>query len=148
MVRVVRFLSWIEEAVVMPVGMLTVQAVKAGSVAVAAVSSSMAVAVPEPDPAAVKVVFPQPAVTDTLGLGFVIVKSGSTMLITSLALRWVFNANTNVMDVGADVTGLSNERLLLNTSVWSRLEFEIETSGTSSAFARVNFTPRLSRLAG
>lgn len=83
-VRAVALAACMVLLVTIPDATLMVQLVRAGSVALPAVSISVALAVPELAAVATKVVLAHPVVLGTLGVE--ILKSGNTILITSLTL--------------------------------------------------------------
>ena len=133
--------------------MVTVHAWYALSMAVLAVSVSVAVAVPVSVLLAVKAVLPHP-----LMLGAANVpnwKSGRTSAMLSLGVpvsRGVFNANMNVMEDSAAVTGLAMRSLLfwnaaVGATTWVDAVMDPLAAAMSVAEASATATVRVFRLA-
>jgi hypothetical protein len=108
-VRSPQFADWDDALVVTPEAIVSAQNVFFTSVADAAVTTSVASVAPELLDVMVKVVLPQP-----LAEGVATVpqtKLGSTMDIWSFTFRSAFDANENVSDDTADVTGTAIARI-------------------------------------
>jgi hypothetical protein len=109
-VRAVRSAFCVPALVVMPVAIVTVQAVFAARFALPEVRMSFAVLVPDPDRVAANVVDPHPLVLGVARLASE--KSGNTMLMTSPLVSNAFRANSNESAAAEDViAGANTSRL-------------------------------------
>jgi hypothetical protein len=114
MVRVFKSATCVTALVVTPLATVTEHCVRVGNVAVAAVNVKVAVAVPEFAEAIVNVVDEQPSVVGDARDAKV--KCGNSMTNLSLVATAALTANTNVNDVGADVTGFVMVKALCTSS--------------------------------
>jgi hypothetical protein len=142
-VRVLSLAFWEDALVVMPVAIVTVQAVCAAIEADVAVRTTLAAA-PEPNVAAVNAVDPHPL--DDGDARVPSVKSGTAKVIVSDVASSAVKANRRETDVIDAVTGVANTReLWLITGATMAVEDAIGVAVTSGEFARVRAAVRVFR---